>query len=174
MSARTIEQFGQVIRAIHGETADPNVRFWAFISYVANHPSKLLNVQPPRPIAAAVANILQRTTLPTVEVEPGNLRPGDFSGPDPTMLYIPAPLYAEFVRGYPYVTTVDIEMSNGKVFRSCMLIDEKGVGKIAFRGQVDLAGAEIIALRPSPGCLLGWFSSPSWIRSSRVIRGSGE
>src|ERR1043166_2953476 len=30
MSARTIEQFGQVIRAIQGATADPEVRFWVF------------------------------------------------------------------------------------------------------------------------------------------------
>jgi hypothetical protein len=166
MSARTIGQFGQVIRAIHSETADPHVRFWVFISYVAIHPSKLLNAQPPQPIAETVREVLQRTTLPSVEVEPGNLRPGDFSGPEPTMVDMPGPLYAEFVRRHPfqYVTTVDIKMSNGKVFQSCMLIDEKGVGKIALRGQVDLAGAEIIALRPSLGCLLGWFSSPPWIR----------
>jgi hypothetical protein len=113
-----------------------------------------------------VRDVLQRTTLPNVEVEPGNLRPQDFSGPEPTIVDVPAPLYNEFVRRHPfqYVTTVDIKMTNGKVFQSCMLMDEKGFGKIAFRGQVDLGGAAIIALRPAPGCLFGWFSSPPWIR----------
>lgn len=166
MSARTIEQFGEVIRAIHRETADPDVRFWVFISYVSNHPSQLLKAQPPEPIAEAVRDVLQRTTLPNVEVKQGNLRREDFSGPDPTIVDVPGPLYTEFVRRHPfqYVTTVDIKMSNGKVFQSCMLMDEKGIGKIAFRGQVELGGAAIIALRPAPGCLFGWFSSPPWIR----------
>lgn len=166
MSARTIEQFGQVIRAIHGATVDPDARFWVFISYVANHPSQLLKAQPPQPITETVRDVLQRTTLPTVEFEPAYLRPEDFSGPEPTIVELPGPLYAEFVRQRPfqYVTMVDIKMSNGKVFQSCMLMDEKGIGKIVFRGQVDLGGAAIIALRPSPGCLFGLFSNAPWIR----------
>src|SRR5688572_26181497 len=89
-SARTIEQFGEVIGALRGAIADPEVRFWAFISWVPNQPSKLLSAEPPPLVAEAVRGVLKRTALQPLEVESGALRPDDFSGPESTLVAEPA------------------------------------------------------------------------------------
>lgn len=100
-----------MIRTIHRESADPDVRFWVFISYFSSHPSQLLKAQPPEPVAAAVRDVLRRAELPNVEVEPGKLGPEDSSGPvAAAIIEVPGPLYAEFV-----------------------LMDQNGTGRIAYR-----------------------------------------
>jgi hypothetical protein len=43
MTVTTLEKFGGLIRQLARVTSDPGVRFWAFISYVSQHPSELRN-----------------------------------------------------------------------------------------------------------------------------------
>lgn len=165
MSADTIRQFGAVIRAMKDASPDPNVRFWSFISFVSNHPSNLLKADPPEPLAAAVREVLAKTPLPAVTYEHGRIKPGEDTGPPATTLDVPRRLYDEYRRAHPFelVATVDIKTRDGRELRSCGLLDTNGEGQVIIKGEVELAATDIVGIRPTPGCLTGWFRKAPWV-----------
>jgi hypothetical protein len=165
MSAKSLEQFGQVIQAIHRVTEDPAVRFWAFIVYVSKHPAQLLSAEPPLALAQDVQLALERAELPRVEVEPGRRKEEFCNGPSPTALDVsPALFTAYYSRHQPFrYTQVDLLLRDGRIVRSCLLSNDREGGKALVRSPARFVGEDIVAIRSPPGCF-GWFSRPAWIR----------
>ena len=69
MSKRTLEQFGQVVKAIHRVCDDDQLCFWTFIHYVSTHHSDILGVDMPPERVFRCASILERAQPPPVVVE---------------------------------------------------------------------------------------------------------
>lgn len=66
MAKETLEEFGQVVAAIHRASSDDELCFWTFIRYISlNHPSILgVNLQPD--VQEKSDALLQQITLPNV------------------------------------------------------------------------------------------------------------
>jgi hypothetical protein len=71
MARSTLEQFGEVIRAINDAEPDPGARFWTFMHYVSTEHPDIMRVELHGPAAQEIPAKLARLTLPSVEKKPG-------------------------------------------------------------------------------------------------------
>jgi hypothetical protein len=75
LSQHMLEQFGAVIKAIAGRTADPELRFWSFLEYVSrNHPD-ILSVELKPEAREQVEVVLSGLEVPPVKMR-RRRRPG--------------------------------------------------------------------------------------------------
>jgi len=69
MSKKTLEQFGEVVRAIHRVCDDDQLCFWTFIHFISTRHSNILGVDMPPDRSAHCARILEKANPPAVVVE---------------------------------------------------------------------------------------------------------
>lgn len=66
MAVETIEEFGEVVRAIRRACDDDELRFWSFISFVSSNHPEILRVQLAPEKASRCADVLARSDPPPV------------------------------------------------------------------------------------------------------------
>ena len=70
ISKNSLEQLGKVIGYIRERTADDELRFWAFIRYVAIHHTSILDVKLQPELESQCDELLARGCLPRVKLDP--------------------------------------------------------------------------------------------------------
>jgi hypothetical protein len=70
ISKTSLEQLGKVIGYIRERTADDELRFWAFIRYVAIHHTSVLDVTLEPELESRCDELLARGSLPDVRIAP--------------------------------------------------------------------------------------------------------
>lgn len=66
MDVQTLEEFGEVVRAIEKVEGDPRLKFWAFIEYVSQHHPTILHVELKPEVKADIEQLLEGVVLPEV------------------------------------------------------------------------------------------------------------
>jgi hypothetical protein len=74
MTKGTLEEFGQVVAAIHANSEDAELCFWTFIRYISVHHSSILGVKLAPELGAKCDALLQQTRLPKVSLVPSNAK----------------------------------------------------------------------------------------------------
>jgi len=164
MTVATLNRFGGIIKQLAQQCDDPQVRFWAFISYLSSHPAKLLTATPPSEIADQVAKVLTAAKLPIVEADLKS--PDEDTGPPQKTIPIPEPLLRAFLtrNQFDWIQAVQVRRRDGVVFNG-VLIDLDGAPQFMLREDIELLPQEITAIRVAPGCLIGWFIRPKWVEA---------
>lgn len=161
MSAATLERFGGIIKAISAHCEQPDVRFWAFISYVSSHPSQVLSATPPAELAEPVRELLDQLQLPLVVAE---LIPQADEGPPQSVINVPEALLRLFVesRRLSDIERVQVRCRDGAIIDAFLLrmIETR---QLMVDADKDLKSEEIVGIRKAPGRLLGRLFPPGWV-----------
>lgn len=165
MSAATLHRLGGVIKTIAAHCDQPDIRFWAFISYVSSHPSQVLSATPPSEIAERVAALLDQLQLPLVVAE---LIPRDDEGPPQSMIDVPEALLRRFVQTQRLsdIERVQVRRSDGSIVEA-HLLDMMEHRQLMVDADKNLRSEEIVGIRKAPGRLLGWLLPPGWVEIER-------
>ncbi len=71
-SEETLEEFGNVIKAIQNASPDdPVERYWAFLQYVSIHHPSILTIDLNEDIAKRVERVLAAISVPPIALKPG-------------------------------------------------------------------------------------------------------
>ena len=65
----TLQQFGAVVKEIHGHCDDPRTCFWAFIHYIAQYHAGILGMDLKPEVKRELEALLAQCTLPPVVIE---------------------------------------------------------------------------------------------------------
>jgi hypothetical protein len=164
MSVTTLKKFGDIIKTIAAHSDDPELRFWAFISYLSDHPTEMLSATPPPEIALRVENLLAECQLPIVEAE---LKPvEEDTGPPQRTMPFPEELLRAFTQATNFVglARVQVRRKDGIVV-SGYLMELDGAAQLMIPAEIEMLPDEIVAIRTAPGCLFGWLVKPPWIEA---------
>lgn len=167
MSVPTLERFGAIIKQIASHSDEADVRFWALISYVSAHPSKLLSATPPSEIADRVEALLAELRLPTIELDLKS--PPRETGPPQKAIAFPESLFRKYCGENRFfaIQRVQVRRRDGFVVDG-FLMDSNGSRDFVFRADIEMLPQEIVAVRTAPGCLFGWLLRPKWVEAENV------
>jgi hypothetical protein len=164
-AVETLEEFGNVIRAIREVETDPPAVFWSFIAYVSRDHGELLQATPPPALAQRVAKVLEGRTFPPVvlRTSPHALaRPPSAERPTQTIELDDAMFEAFRARNpFELIVAVEVRQRNG-VVRAAHLIDEGVRREMVIDGGEPILADDIAALRRKPGWL-PWRRNPLWV-----------
>ena len=157
----TLRRLGDVIKQIHAETGDPDIAFWAFISYMSAHPSDLLKAEPPDEIASSVKSLYGSLDLPMVEIEMKEIV--DHSPPMRDSK-LPAQLFQAFDNkyGFPGIAAVQVIDFSETIERGIVTKGRDGI-TLSVNESSAIDTANLKAIRKMPGCLFGWLIKPPWL-----------
>jgi hypothetical protein len=162
MPVRTLKDFGGIIKRLSAHCEDPEIRFWAFLSYVAEHPSDLMDATPPPELADAVSELLGTVDLPTIKVELKELP--EHSGPPNRTMPVPRELFDAYADVYEFRGAADVQLRtrNSDLLRGFLVV-VNGTPTIKYCAEKESSPDDVVAIRKAPGCLLGWLFQPRWI-----------
>lgn len=162
----SLEQLGNVIRAINAATDDPDTRFWAFISYVSRNHNEVLSATPPTELQEHIDRVLSSIDLPSVSLKLKEM-PVD-NGPPAKIIELPKALFERYEaeNSFYAIASVQVRDRNGKI-HSATLMDDK-TPLLICREDCPLTSDNIAAIRKAPGCLFGWLIKPKWIENTIV------
>ncbi len=160
MPVHTLDAFGGLIKSLSARCDDPTLRFWAFLSYVSDHPSELMSVTPPAEIADAVADLIREVDLPLIDVEMRR-RSQDDDRPCQS-LALPSDWFNSYARVYPFdeVAKVQLRFHNGQTTKGFLGLQD-GQPTLSYLGTTD--PENLVAIRNAPGCMFGWLMRPKWV-----------
>ncbi len=162
MTVATLRGFGGVIKQLAARCDDPEIRFWAFISYLSTHPTQLLSATPPPELSDRVSNLLAEARLPIVaaDIKPP---PKETGRPQRTMA-IPDSLLQAYLSTNEFhgLESIQVRRSNGSIVNG-ILMSIDGTPQFMLRADIEMLPEEIVAIRKAPGCLFGWLVRPKWI-----------
>ncbi|HUG68218.1 MAG TPA: hypothetical protein VMM76_10730 [Pirellulaceae bacterium] len=158
----TLKRFGELIQQLNTRCDDPDVRFWAFVSYISDHPAQLLTASPPPELADRVANLLADANLPIIAAD---LKPlPEETGPPQKTIAVPDRLLQAYLKDNEFfaIDSVQVRRKDGEILNGA-LIESDGVPQFMFGGDIEMISDDIVAIRKAPGCLIGWLVKPQWI-----------
>lgn len=177
LSAKTMGDFGEVIRALATRSHEPPVRFWAFIKFISdNHPS-ILRATPPPEFIERVERILALGPLPIVTLQASpevqhreNIRQNTFEIALPlkarqgiiSAFRRPASSLPAFLKDVLVFYRVDVRLTDNRVYKGFRLAaDDKSITLSRPDKTCTFGALDIQALRRSfaitqPFCARPW------------------